>query len=319
MFTYKPLLVSDITVQPLNLYKGFTFEGTSSFNNNGINIYEGINQNSFNPSSSITTGQNSIEYKSLIYNSIKSLYYSNNQNSIYGDEINIPINIKGTDNSDFFIGEINTSGRNDNYNQTTYIFPKNFPTILNSNIVVLSIPKNKYGNYIKPGTFNLKTSLFDIIDDKEGNIRIKSNNVICGNIFYSHGIIVINGFDELLNTYTYGNAVYGLSLYGINNNILKNNILTDSNISCSFSSSIIIHETQYKCIIKENEFNYTLNPSITNEDLIKPQFTGSYFNPYVTSVGLYDDNKNLLAIAKLSKPLPLSSTTDTNILINLDI
>jgi hypothetical protein len=46
--------------------------------------------------------------------------------------------------------------------------------------------------------------------------------------------------------------------------------------------------------------------------------TGSYFAPYVTTVGLYDESYNLLAVAKLAKPLPTSRTTDTTILINFD-
>ncbi len=46
--------------------------------------------------------------------------------------------------------------------------------------------------------------------------------------------------------------------------------------------------------------------------------TASNFNPYITGVGLYNDNKELLAIAKLAKPLPTSTTTDTTILINID-
>ena len=47
--------------------------------------------------------------------------------------------------------------------------------------------------------------------------------------------------------------------------------------------------------------------------------TGSYFSPYVTTVGLYNNDKELLAVGKLAQPLPLSSTTDTNIIINLDL
>jgi hypothetical protein len=46
--------------------------------------------------------------------------------------------------------------------------------------------------------------------------------------------------------------------------------------------------------------------------------TESYFSPYVTTVGLYDDDQNLLAVGKLSQPLPTSPTTDTTILINID-
>ena len=44
----------------------------------------------------------------------------------------------------------------------------------------------------------------------------------------------------------------------------------------------------------------------------------SYFTPYVTTVGLYDEAQNLVAVGKLSQPLPLSPVTDTTILVNID-
>ena len=46
--------------------------------------------------------------------------------------------------------------------------------------------------------------------------------------------------------------------------------------------------------------------------------TGSYFEPYITTVGLYDENYQLLAVGKLAQPLQSSPTTDTTILVNID-
>jgi len=96
--------------------------------------------------------------------------------------------------------------------------------------------------------------------------------------------------------------------------------ITGSNITCSFSSSYTLYETQYKCTIGADEYNYSTNPTLISgsEGQIYDFATSSYFAPYVTTVGLYDDSYNLLAVAKLSKPLPTSRTTDTTILINFD-
>ena len=96
--------------------------------------------------------------------------------------------------------------------------------------------------------------------------------------------------------------------------------VTGSNVTCSFSSSYELFETQYKCTIGADEFNYSLNPSLISgsEGQIYDFATGSYFAAYVTTVGLYDESHNLLAVAKLAKPLPTSRTTDTTILINFD-
>ncbi len=96
--------------------------------------------------------------------------------------------------------------------------------------------------------------------------------------------------------------------------------ITGSDVVCSFSSSYTLYETQYKCTIGADEFNYSNNPSIISgsEGQLYNFATGSFFAPYVTSVGLYDGDYNLLAVGKLAKPLPTSRTTDTTILINFD-
>ena len=95
-----------------------------------------------------------------------------------------------------------------------------------------------------------------------------------------------------------------------------------------------IFESQYKCTIRDNEFNFSLNPSLTSGsvsisssmgtfnsagEILYSYVTGSYFSPYITTVGLYDDFQNLIAVGKLSQPLQSSDTTDTTILINLDL
>ena len=128
-------------------------------------------------------------------------------------------------------------------------------------------------------------------------IKSISSEELVGNIIYTHGIAVFT-----------------------NQNLPLSNITTLANVTCSFSSSMTIYETQYKCTIRENEFNFSLNPSLLSgsEGDVYGFVTASYFSPYVTTVGLYDEAQNLLAIGKLSQPLPTSDTTDTTILINLD-
>jgi len=79
--------------------------------------------------------------------------------------------------------------------------------------------------------------------------------------------------------------------------------VTGSNVTCSFSSSYTLFETQYKCTIGADEFNYSMNPSL---------ISGSEGQIYNFATGY------LLAVAKLAKPLPTSRTTDTTILINFD-
>jgi hypothetical protein len=91
--------------------------------------------------------------------------------------------------------------------------------------------------------------------------------------------------------------------------------------SLSFKNEHVIHEKTVKCTVKNSEFNYSYNPTLLengSEANLKSFVTGSDFSPFVTTVGLYDNFDNLVAIAKLSQPLPTSSETDLNILIRLD-
>ena len=46
--------------------------------------------------------------------------------------------------------------------------------------------------------------------------------------------------------------------------------------------------------------------------------TGSYFSPYVTTVGLYNQSNELVVVGKLPRPLPISLYTDTTFMINFD-
>ena len=119
-----------------------------------------------------------------------------------------------------------------------------------------------------------------------------------------------------------GNIIYphGMAIF-TNQNIPLSSITTLANVTCSFSSSLTIYETQYKCTIRENEFNFSLNPSLisgSTDGTTYGYVTSSYFSPYVTTVGLYDEFQNLLAVGKLAQPLLTTATTDTTILINLD-
>ena len=141
-----------------------------------------------------------------------------------------------------------------------------------------------------------------------------------GNIIYPHGMAV---FTELSDNPPstprgYGISKYGADIYGGTLSIAN---LLESNVTCSFSSSFDIYETQYKATISEFEYNFSLNPSIisgSTDGKVYDFVTGSFFSPYVSTVGLYDDDQNLLAVGKLSQPLPISRTTDTTIFINID-
>ena len=322
MAAFKQFNSQDIIVSPLEVNKAFTFkcDAELSASNADVNRFLGKNLN-FTASDNIATGFNSgslILSQSSVYNSIKELYYSNYITSSHGDSVFTASTFLGSDPSgDVLVGDPGSNGRYVNYLQSSLSQSRYFPTSSGASILVISVPSKLYGDYIQPESFVLEInedsgavedSVGPITDDGEGNLISASINV--GQIFYPHGI-----------------AVLTQQLYTAKDLDLEN-LYEGSNITASFSSSYTIYETQYKCTIDESEFNFSQNPSIisgsvtnnvtTASGVIYDFATGSYFNPYVTTVGLYNNDRELLAVGKLAQPLPTSQVTDTTILVNID-
>jgi hypothetical protein len=322
MSAWKQFLASDIIVNPFVVNKGFSFPytqwATGSDNQIvGIDRFLGTNVNWFSDQS--TTGTLTTQYQALVYNSAQQLYYSNFLSSSTGDNVAQPVLVPGAGPSgsgNVFIGQAQSPSY-DNFLQSTLTPNRFWPTASNSSILVLSIPSKLYGEYIVPNSFNWYCGVGGvegaIVDDGQGNLFSGSTNI--GNIIYTHGLAILTTQDSIYNE--------DLSFWS-----------QETNMTCSFSSSMTIYETQYKCTIRESEFNATLNPSAQasgslltinsssfsqrGDGTLANNVTGSYFSPYVTTIGLYDEAQNLLAIGKLAQPLPTSDTTDTTILINLD-
>ena len=126
-----------------------------------------------------------------------------------------------------------------------------------------------------------------------------------------------------------------------------NNTLYISNIK--FQNSYTIYEQNMVCRVKDYEFNTSYNPTLTEgspgfvyqssnnwvtgsslppaysgsyytlpDTKIKDFATASYFSPYVCSIGFYNDSNQLLAVAKMAQPVPLSNETDVTFLIKMD-
>ena len=336
MGAYKQFLASDIIVEPFEVNKSFYFEGDAELEASNVSINRFIGTNitgTFYPAYDPTTGYDNSQYQRLVYNSIKELYYSNYLSSSYGDAVNTGSIFPGSQpDGDVLVGTTQSDGRYYNYPQSTLTFAKYFPTESNTTIGVISIPSRLYGNKISPKSFYFSAESGSLYDDGEGNVIFESTGEICGNILYHQGLIVITS-DSDPGGDGYGAGLYGSAVYGVGDSTVIDNFINSSNVTCSFSSSLIIFETQYKATSRANEFNFSQNPSLTSgsTEITSSQgifytpgqylsnfATGSNFSPYVTTVGLYDDNYNLLAVGKLSSPLQTSPLIDTTILINLD-
>lgn len=299
MASFKTLNAQDIIVSPLHLNKKFSFEGQASLSGNTVNIarYLGKNTN-YLYDKKLTGPIDNRKAESLVYNQAKQLYYSN---YISGSGHISPLSTASF-NPDGTITGNSISPLYDNFESTTLESYRYFPTSSNATIGVLSIPQYMYGDYIQPESFQFTTPSGSYKDDGEG--RLISGSDYIGNIIYEHGIVILTGGERTRDYW--------------DNEI--NTFVSDSDITCLFSSSYTMYETQYKCVISENEFNYSQNPSIISGSDGTPFgfATSASFTPYITTVGLYNDRKDLIAVGKLAQPLPISKTTDTTVLINID-
>jgi hypothetical protein len=153
----------------------------------GISRYLGINGNFLTNKS--LTGEISEEYQVTVYNSAKQLYYTNYLSGSFGEISNAVVpsfNPDGTITPPSGVSQTYNT-LYDNFETTTLNPQKTFST---ESIGVISIPTKLYGDYIKPGSFRIESSVSGTLyDDGEGRIKLGNNYV--GNIIYEHGIIVI--------------------------------------------------------------------------------------------------------------------------------
>lgn len=113
----------------------------------------------------------------------------------------------------------------------------------------------------------------------------------------------------------------------------------------TLTSETTIYQNEVKCRVSENDFNYSQNPTVFAKKLFitgspalpffQPQggvasfaqivdgtlidnVTGSSFRPYTTTIGLFNENNQLLVVGKLSTPYPIPPNTDMTFIVKWD-
>jgi hypothetical protein len=90
----------------------------------------------------------------------------------------------------------------------------------------------------------------------------------------------------------------------------------------AFQNEHIIYENEVSCTVRESEYNLSYNPTLVSGSYasgsLRDFATGSVFVPYVTTIGLYNDENQLLAVAKLGKPIGVSQNTDMTFIVKYD-
>ena len=91
-----------------------------------------------------------------------------------------------------------------------------------------------------------------------------------------------------------------------------------------FNSTKEISEHIYLCQILDSEFSITQNrtilePASSSLGVISSSFVDSdTFSPYITTIGLYNEDNELLAIGKLAQPIKKPIDYDLTVMIRFD-
>jgi len=156
----------------------------------------------------------------------------------------------------------------------------------------------------------------------------------CGLLFYQAGVAVISGSifnDEDLGGILNNTAGHTLMLGPSSDAEGFIAVLTGSEISgaadnirnrlynVQFNNTVELNSTIYFCRMNHNEFNYSTNPTYLNNGKIRVKTKSSDVPiAYVTSIGLYNSNNELMATAKLSEPLRKDPSQEYTIRCRLD-
>lgn len=196
---------------------------------------------------------------------------------------------------------------------------------------IITIPSKYYGEKIKQKTFKLTDSNNtdgagvkpEIIDDGFGNLystnahhsqstsAASSSDNYVGNIFYEHGLAIITETGSWSGSVDYSDLA--------------------TNFELQFDSVNTIHTHEYNVTIRPEEYNLTMNYGIRSAvrggnfslstSTMASTYTGSNFQPYITTINLYQQNDYDTPVIQATFPRPIrkSDIINTSFKIKLDM
>ena len=221
-----------------------------------------------------------------------------------------------------------------------------FGSYESDNIYVLNVDRARYKEKLFPGSFNLTLSgstntlhltdnskdvttlsfvdagrIYDIVSGSDGlpysGTGFTTNSGSYGKFLPDVGVVLLNGdaLDEA--------GVEGINLGTTGSDDAQNPQKLYNAIKLGTSASLQSEETVSSNFVfvrvRNSEFNYSTNPSnITSSGELRWDVMINTPQAYITTVGMYNDNNDLLAVAKLSRPLLKDFTKEALVRIKLD-
>ena len=227
-----------------------------------------------------------------------------------------------------------------------FVFGTGTNLVTGSYFWAISLERSRYKESLFPGSLNLTlstpsgdvqltdnssevlvnsfiggTRVFQLISGSngsswDGNGGYVANSGSYGLVFPDLGTMLLNPYalSQSINLFPDRNS----NSLDNNNELLFNSITSGSNFKLNSQETIT---SDYIFIRARNsEFNYSENPSFISGSTGEVIYDDFINHPqvYITTVGMYNDSNELVAVAKLSKPLLKDFTKESLLRVKLD-
>lgn len=194
----------------------------------------------------------------------------------------------------------------------------NFSSNQNSNVIYKLIDDSKTMKTYSSSMFGIEEYYNLVEGTQQDGLKFEENDAESwGMIFPRRGLVLLDG--QIMDKYCNFNTVTA-SMDG--DNIRKLFISISSSCAPNLSRNNHEHwyirsaeqysDENYFCRVEQNEFNYTNNYTYISGSTRKifEDRLNNTTKTYISTIGLYDDNRNLLAVGKLRKPLLKDSSQE---------
>jgi len=230
----------------------------------------------------------------------------------YLDEGNLEINLAALSGSEFVAG-----GGNANAHTGSNV------RLAGNGKVIRLVDDSR----INAATITDSGEVYNIVSGSiEDGVYNSSAPHIYGQLYRRLGIVVLDG--NILNmscsfATVSGSEISGDNAYKLFTSMSGSALYTDASgdqLGFAGRSAEKVKSTHFFCRIRNGEYNFSNNPSFatgSGGDIAQPTFIG---NPrvYITTVGLFNERRECVAVAKLSKPLQKSFTRELLLKVKLD-
>jgi hypothetical protein len=230
---------------------------------------------------------------------------------------------------------------------SSFIYGVGNNTYTTNNFWVLSMERARYKQSLFPGSLNLQLSGSGGVINLTDNSLDNPVNVFLGS---TRVLQLISGSNGTAGTLPFSGYVPGSGSYGLvfpdlgtillNPSAISQSIQVDASrsnnsdglntqtifnsISLGASFALNSQETitsDYVFVRARNsEFNYSENPSFISGSTGEVIYSNFINSPqvYITTIGMYNDSNDLLAVAKMSRPLLKDFTKEALVRVKLD-